>query len=169
MDQRKIEKITCLAVASLSIVMSFLHIADWHTVGIYSHCPLYCRLIYPFFHANILHVLLNSWCLIALIFIYDITMLRIAIAYIIAVTFPIDSISDLIHSTSVTIGMSGMIYALFGSISFEVKNKLHYQSLMFFYICIGFVVPGANALIHLYCYLCGLIIALLNKPIRTKR
>lgn len=169
MDKRKTEKATCLAIASLSIIMSLLHIADWHSVGIYSHCPFYCRLIYPFFHANIFHALLNCWCFIAVVFIYDITILRLLIAYIIAVTFPIDFVSSLAHSSSVTVGMSGVIYTLFGSISFNVERKLHYQSLMLFYVCIGFIMPGTNALIHLYCYICGLVIALLNKPIKVKR
>lgn len=35
-----------------------------------------------------------------------------------------------------------------------------------FYVLLGFAMPQTNALIHLYCYLCGFIVALLNKPIK---
>lgn len=165
MDKRKTEKITCLAVAVIVLAMSLLHVADWHTVGIYPHCPFYCRLTYSFFHANILHAVLNCWCLVAVMFIYDITIPRLITAFVIAASYPV----GITHAVQPTIGLSAIIYALFGSISFSVEHKLKYQLWMLFYVLLGFAMPQTNALIHLYCYLCGFIVALLNKPIKIKR
>lgn len=69
MDTRKTEKVTAIVIALLVTVLSFLQVADWHSVGIYSHCPLSARLAYPFFHANLFHALLNAWCLLSMVFI----------------------------------------------------------------------------------------------------
>lgn len=61
----------------------------------------------------------------------------------------------------------GACFALFGSLSFEVGRKVYYQLWMLTYLIIGFLFPGTNAWVHLYCYLAGCLIALLNKPVKV--
>nr|DAV37222.1 MAG TPA: Rhomboid family [Caudoviricetes sp.] len=167
MDRRKIEKITSLLIAVIIVSLSIFCKFDWKDVGIYSGCNLQCRLLYPFFHANVLHAVLNAWCFISIIFIYDVSIWRIFIAYLVAVFIPIDTIDSLIGGySSPTVGLSGVIFFLFGSISFEVLRKWYYQMWMLFYIIIGFIFPNTNAWIHLFCYCVGFLFSLLNKPIK---
>ena len=90
-------------------------------------------------------------------------------AYLIAVTIPVDTLAPFLPFDNPTVGLSGVVYVLFGSISFDVLRKRYYQCWMLFYITVGFLIPNTNAWLHLYCYLCGLIVALLNKPICLKR
>lgn len=158
MDKKKATKIISLLIL---IFVVFIYIADWSAVGIYAGCRLSCRFLYPFYHANLLHVALNAWCLLSIIFMYDISLFRLTLAYIIAVSIPSFFLSDI-----PTVGLSGVIYALFGSISLEVQRKVYYQLWMLAYIILGFLFPNTNGWVHLYCYTAGVIIALLNKPIK---
>ncbi len=152
-----------LLLTVLILIISIHHVEDWSTVSIYTGCGLGCRMLYPFYHANLLHALLNAWCLLSIIFIYDISLLRFILAYIIAVTIPSFCLSD-----TPTVGMSGLVFALFGSISFEVQRKTYYQLYMLAYLVVGFLFPNTNALVHLYCYILGVVLALLNKPVKIR-
>lgn len=179
MDSKKAAKIAtlCIAVASMILVViargegqgekplfdgSLAIIKyDWSSVGIYKHCEIFSRLAFHFFHANIFHAILNVWCLLSVAFLYNITLTRIIIAFIIASLTPTCCLS-----ATPTVGLSAMLFALFASLSFEVKRKLYYQAWMIAYIAIGFCFPNTNALIHLYAYTAGFALALLNKPFK---
>ena len=91
MDARKVEKITALLISAMIVCLSFSGEWDWQTVGIYAGSNMPERLLYPFFHTNMFHALLNSWCLLSIIFIYDIGIGRLLSAYMIAVTVPVDT------------------------------------------------------------------------------
>lgn len=162
MDKKKTSKAAALVIAIVSLCMFLYDVEDWSAVGIYEGCRLSGRLLYPFFHANLLHAALNAWCLLSVVFIYDISLWRLALAYIIAVSVPPCCFVD-----TPTVGLSGLVYVLFGTISFEVGRKLHYQLWLLFYLAIGFLFPNTNAWLHLYCYLVGCVVALLNKPIKV--
>lgn len=170
MDARKAEKVTALIIATIAISLSFSNTWDWQTVGIYAGSTPYNRLIYPFFHAGFLHATLNAWCLLAIVFIYDISLWRLLLAYTISITIPIDTIDCFLTRMDLpTVGLSGVIFVLFGSISFEVLRKCYYQLWMLFYLATGFLFPNTNVWLHIYCYICGLVIALINKPIKVNQ
>lgn len=163
MDEKKTTRLTALIISVIIIGLSFIKIYDWHSVGIYQGCTLACRFIYPFFHANLMHALVNAWCLLSVVFVYDnISRLRIAFAYLVTISAPAFSLEP-------TVGLSGVVYVLFGSISFEVGRRLYYQLWVLFYLCIGFFFPYTNAWLHLYCYACGVVAAILNKPLKIKQ
>lgn len=168
MDKRKKEKITALLISAVVVLLPLLVSLEWNEVGIYSGCRLYGRLLYSFFHANILHAVLNAWCLLSLVFIYDISYWRMLLAYIIAVTVPVDILDSFINMAAPTVGLSAVVFVLFGSISFEVVRKWYYQGWMLLYLVVGFLFPNTNAWLHLYCYLVGLLVALLNKPVKSR-
>lgn len=168
MDTRKTEKVTAIVIALLVTALSFVHVSDWTAVGICSSCPLSGRLLYPFFHAGFVHAVLNAWCLLSIIFIYDVSYWRMFFAYVVAVTMPVDTLGVFLPLDNPTVGLSGVVYVLFGTISFEVARKRYFQCWMLFYIAVGFFFPNTNAWLHLYCYLFGFIAALLNKPINRK-
>ncbi len=161
MDKKKAAKAMSLLVSILVFCLSLQDMTDWYAVGIYTGCGLGCRMLYPFYHANVLHATLNAWCLLSVIFIYDISLWRFFLSYIIAVTIPSFCLSGI-----PTVGLSGVVFALFGSISFEVQRKAYYQLWMLAYLVAGFLFPNTNALVHLYCYMAGVAVALLNKPVK---
>lgn len=164
--RRKKEKVTSLLLAVIVIALSLLKLSDLHEVGIYAGGSWVGRVLYPFFHSGIIHATLNAWCLISLVFIYNIRLQRLILAYIVAVTFPIDTLSQVLPISALpTVGLSGIVFFLFGSISLEVRRKLYYQAWMVFYLIVGFVFPYTNSWLHLYCYLCGILSSLLNYPI----
>lgn len=168
MEKRKTEKITALVISAIVIYLSLSTTRNWEAVGIHAGCGWKGRLLYPFFHANILHAALNAWCLVSIVFLYDVKMWRLLISFVIAATVPARMISLVGDFTTPTVGLSGLVFVLFGSLSFEVQRKWYYQMWMLFYLAAGFLFPNTNAWLHLYCYLGGLAIALLNKPVRIR-
>lgn len=168
MDSRKVEKVAAIIIALSVTALSFVQVSDWTAVGICRSCPPSARMFYPFFHSGFVHAVLNAWCLLSVVFIYDVSYLRMLFAYVVAVTIPVDTLGTFLSLDSPTVGLSGVVYVLFGTISFEVARKRYYQFWMLCYIAVGFLFPNTNAWLHLYCYLCGLAFALLNKPINRK-
>lgn len=160
MGERKMEKASVLAAGAVMLLLSLCKGIDWYSVGIYKGCPLSGHILYPFFHANLVHAALNLWCLLCVVFVYDVSFPRLLAGYVVAALAPV----GVIGITTPTVGLSGVVYFLLGSISFEVLRRWYYQGWMAFFLLIGFFAPNTNAWIHLYCYACGVLWALLNKP-----
>ncbi len=168
MEGRK-QKKAAICIAFLLITISLLPIDNWELISIYEGCGIKNRMLYSFFHVNLLHASLNAWCLLCLVFIYRISLRRLLFSYCIASLAPIELVhlfSDIVAAP--TVGGSVIIFFLMGSISFEVARKRYYQAWMGFYLFSGFLFPNTNAFLHLYGYLAGLLVALLNKPIKIK-
>lgn len=150
-----------MAVAILCLCCCDVNGSD---VGVSFQSPVMARLLYSFFHANIFHALINLWCFLSIMFIYEASLMRLLFAFAVAILVP-----DWALSVTPTVGLSCVCYALLGSYSFEVQRKLYYLSWMVIYIGIGFFLPGVNAMIHLYAYSVGLIYSLLFSPICKKK
>lgn len=164
MVRRKIEKTAGLLIAASIIMSAFIYIPDWNAVGACPHCSLLQRFGYSFFHASVLHAVVNVWCFISILFLYNISWWRVAVAYLIAVFAP-----DTVLSTTPTVGLSAVCFALLGSIAFQVKRKLYYNGCMALYIALGFFFPLVNGWLHLYSYVAGLFVGFLNMPIPCRR
>lgn len=163
MEKKKTCKFAALAISTIALILTLFVSADWRSVGVYVGCPLYCRAIYHIFHANIVHAAINAWCLLSIVFIYNISIKRLLLAFCAAASVPAFCLS-----VTPTVGLSGVVYFLLGSLSFEVARFLYYQFWMALFIALGFFIPNSNALLHLYCYAVGFAVALLNKPIKIK-
>lgn len=148
-------------------------------VGICEDCSIFARFAYPFFHASFIHMALNCWCLLSVVFVYDTKMSDLVNAYIIAVLFPVGTIAaitpDAFSSGIPTVGLSGIDYALLGMVSFQAKRKLYYHAwvLSFVAICLiisrlgsffGYGIATPNNPLHVYCYVAGLLVGFLNSP-----
>lgn len=154
MVRRKKTKITALVLAlALILIYAF---ADGY-IGWNSSSPSYARWTYQFFHASWLHVLLNSWSFISAVFLFDLSFNRILIAYIISSCMPSPELP--------TIGFSGVCFALFGMASFLSSRKIEFNFWILIYILVGCFF-NANVLLHLYCYLAGLLVGWLNSPVK---
>lgn len=160
---RSVKGLTLIVSVSV-IIMACLDGCHWDDWGVVRDCDIARRLCYSLVHASLLHALVNVWCLMSVVFIYDISLWRLLTAYIIAVSVPGFALSEV-----PTVGLSTVCYALMGSLSFEVRRKAYFQGWMIFYIGIGFLFPGVNAIIHVYGYVAGLIVGLLNAPMPCLR
>lgn len=161
MGKTKTTKAVSLLISIIVCCLALQDIQDWSEVGIFKDCGPGCRMSYPFYHVNIIHAALNTWCLLSVVFIYNVSLWRLVFAYISAVSVPVLCLSNI-----PTVGLSGLVFVLFGSVSFEVERKVYYQLWMVAYLVIGFLFPGTNAWVHLYCYVVGCLAALLNKPVK---
>lgn len=159
--KRRFAKAFTLTASALMLAGSFMGDGLWHELGAVKGCGIVERLCYPAVHASPLHALVNVWCLISVVFIHDITMWRLLIAYITAAAVPDFALS----SEMPTVGLSTMCYALLGSLSWEVRRKIYFQAWMAFYIGVGFLFPNVNAMIHVYGYAAGLMVGFLNAPV----
>lgn len=157
---RSFSKAASLIIAAVILLGSFIYVPDWSVIGVAKGCTFVPRIGYSFFHVSFIHALVNAWCLLSIVFIYDISIWRLLTAYIVAVCVPEFLLSDV-----PTVGMSCVCYTLLGSLIFEVKRKLYFLSCMALYIAPGFFFSGVNAFIHIYGYLAGLIVGLLNTPL----
>lgn len=161
MVRREKAKISALVYVAVILLLCFVRVPP-EEVGICRGCTVSARLLYPFFHAGFLHMAVNAWCLLSVVFIYDVPLRSIVGAYVIAVSFP----AGLFACTVPTVGASGVVYALLGRLSFSVRRKLYWQAWWAFFIGIGFLFGGMNAWLHLYCYLLGVLVGFLNMPVR---
>lgn len=149
---RKKEKIFTLALAVTIICLSFLDF-DWERVGVSINSGWIQRLSYSFIHASLLHAALNAWCLLCIVFVYDVKWWHIIVAYIIATLVPPFALSAM-----PTVGLSAVCFALLGLINPQVLRKLYYNAHMALYLAIGFLFPLINGWIHLYSYVVGFFV-----------
>ena len=166
----------CLIVSVLTSVLNGFPIEKF---GICKGSPILARLAYSFFHASIPHALINCWCLLSIVFIYDISLSSLIIAYITAVTFPIDTIAATVPHASEwgvpTVGLSAVCFSLLGQVAFQVRRKRLFHTWVLSFITIGFILPPLcsvcgyaiatpNNILHIYCYVAGLLVGFLNSP-----
>ena len=160
MVQGKETKTTALVLTVWSIVQS-IFITLPIGVGLYRHAPLVARLAYPFFHAGAVHALLNSWCLLSIVFMFNISMRKLLTAYIIAISVP-----GVLLSAIPVVGMSGVCFALMGMLSMAVERRLYWQCYLWSLILFGLIFPNMAVSVHAYCFALGTVISLLTTPIR---
>jgi len=143
---------------------AFIYVPNWSAVSLYNGGPLIARGFYPLFHASLLHALLNTWCFLSIVFIYKVSCGNIAMAYIIAMFAPPCAIYD-----TPTVGFSVVCFALLGMLLFKVRHRVYYLLCLAPYIALGFLIPYVNGAIHLYAFIAGAFVGLLNAPIVCKK
>lgn len=147
---------------------------DLAKVAIGRDCTVLVRLVYSFFHASMLHTFVNCWCLLTVVFIYDVSLTYLALAYLIAVTYPVSLFAHL-HGDVPTVGLSAVCFALIGMVSFQTRRKALFHTWVLSFIAIGFAIPlmcsacgldiaRPNNWLHLYSYTAGLMVGFLNSP-----
>lgn len=151
MEKSEKTKILGFALAALIIVMSLFDIdvsifalsADNYPVG---------NITYHFFHVNAFHAIANAWCLLGLVFLYNVRTSDLIIAFSVAASFPIQLCS------APSVGLSGLLYALMGLVFPNVRNQLCFLACIFSWNCVALVVGGFGVEVHAYCF----AVALLN-------
>lgn len=164
MVQGTIEKTATLLIGAFILLCASVYVPDWDVVGLGLNSPVSARFIYSFIHASFLHALLNTWCLVSIAFVYCLKWWQFIVAYIIAVGAP-----GFCLSTTPTVGLSVVCFALLGLIALSVSRRLYYNLWIGAYLVLGFLLPSVNGWIHLYSYVAGLMVGLLTMPIPCRK
>ena len=165
-------KKTKAAVLILGAVIIAVSCVQWlagidvRDLGTTLGSPLSTRMTYHFFHASVLHAVLNVWCLLSLAFFYHVTATELVLSYCIASLYPVGWMHDVLGATAVpTVGLSAVCFALMGMVTYRVVRKRYYTACIVTLIGIGFLMPNVNAVIHLYAYLAALLVGLFTEPL----
>lgn len=112
-------------------------------------------MLYQFSHVNIWHMLANLTCL------YSISSSRFRVTWRTWLTAY--AISAIIPCAQPTEGMSGLLYAVLGIISWQSANTNKYHLWCAFFIGICFLFPNAiSGWLHVWCYIGGVLIGLVG-------
>ena len=144
---------------------------------------LLCRLAYPFIHAHPLHAAVNGWVLLQLAFRTPLTLRRLLLAFVVAWSCPAfiavwptagtdlfvgtsamvapSAMTALTAAPSSVVGLSGVLYALFGMWMPRVANRLRYNAIVALWLAAGLCATSVAVGLHLYCYLLGILLSLL--------
>nr|DAI42979.1 MAG TPA: Rhomboid protease GlpG [Caudoviricetes sp.] len=150
-------------IAAVCLVLS-LRQPDFGHTGLFPGCGIRGHLLFQFFHASAIHAALNCYCFILTVYRFKLSAFRVAMALCVAAIFPI---SFLPAPAFPTVGLSGAVYFLFGSLSFAVARKLYWQGWMIVYLTVGLLMPQTNGFLHLWCYLLGAAFAFFEKKFKA--
>ena len=145
---------------------------------------LLCRLAYPFIHAHPLHAAVNGWVLLQLSFRTPLTLRRLLLAFVVAWSCPAfiavwptagtdlfvgtsaivdpSAMTALTAGPSTVVGLSGVLYALFGMLMPRVANRLRYNAIVALWLVAGQCATSVAVGLHLYCYLLGILLGFLQ-------
>ncbi len=123
-------------------------------VALMPSAPWCHRIVYMFCHANMLHLGMNLWALLYLVFLFGADIWMFLAALLAAATVP----SVLIGGEPV-VGLSGVVFFLLGGIADIVRSKRKYLLSNLGFIAMGLVLPHIAWGVHLWCFVCGLVYA----------
>ena len=123
---------------------------------------LLCRLAYPFIHAHPLHTTVNGWVLLQLAFRTPLTLRRLLLAFVVAWSCPAFIGVWPTASSSSVVGLSGVLYALFGMWMPHVARRLRYNAIVALWLAAGLCTTSVAVGLHLYCYLLGILLGFLQ-------
>lgn len=177
MVRREETKAAALAISAICIIISAVQYVVMSRqqsaqllqhVGIMSGCTLLARLVYSFFHAGIIHCLVNCWCLLSVVFIYSLPLSRLLIAYTVAVIYPFATATP-------TVGLSAVCFCLLGQVSWLTRRRLFFHLWIAGFIALTYIIPSIflhygitmaipDNTLHIYSYVVGLMVGFLFSP-----
>lgn len=152
----------CIICFILSLIFDIKY-----SMGFKDGCELYCYITYIFFHTNIIHLGINLYAF----YLFCVTLgimqnfkqnIIMSFAYAIICAVIINSIFTL---SKPTIGLSGVIYAMLGSLLVETKYNKSLLKAMILVVLINVlscIFGSSNILIHFSCLLSPIIISLIK-------
>lgn len=150
-------KFILYAVAALiTIVYIVSVVCSFEPIGISS--TRYWRLLYMFFHVGALHAAANVLCLTAIARSdFRVPSHFILAALAIAACAPMGG-------DSVTVGCSGVCYALLGAMSWQSIDVKRFHTIIALFLVLGALpVFHVNYMLHAFCYIEGVIYGLICK------
>ena len=127
------------------------------------------RLAYPFIHAHPLHAAVNGWVLLQLAFRTPLTLRRLLLAFVVAWSCPAFIAVWATASSSSVVGLSGVLYTLFGMLMPRVANHLRYNAIVALWLAAGLCATSVAVALHLYCDLLGILLSILHSHPHSHR
>lgn len=165
MEKRKTEKIAVLAVGLLCMGLALFPPEGWRDAALFHGCPAANRLSYMWLHSGALHAAMNVWCLISIVFIYNVSWRTLLCSVAVAASVP----SFAVAGHAPTVGMSGAVFYLLAWISYDTVRRLYFHAHMAVWLALGFCFSSSAATLHLWCYACGLASGTLCKPVIRRK
>ena len=145
---------------------------DVSRFGVCRGCTLTARLSYSFLHASFVHAAVNCWCLLSIVFTFNIPMWQLVVAYAVAISYPFGG--------SPTVGLSAVCFCMLAIVSFQTIRRWFFHAWVLSFIVAGYVFPlllslvgmdvaRPNNTLHIYSYVVGLIVGFLNSPANEYR
>lgn len=170
MVRRKAEKAVSLIVALLMIALMFVPSHD--ELALRCSSPWWTAFTYEFIHANIFHLAVNILCLLGFVFNRDLNLSKMLTGYAAGILYGL-----LFKSSSPVAGLSVCIFSWIGMYSLKpigLVARLKYNAYVALWLLATWVM---NIIIgrcmaveaHIICYLIGVITAIINQPITTKK
>ena len=72
------------------------------------------------------------------------------------------AMTALTAAPSSVVGLSGVLYALFGMLMPRVANRLRYNAIVALWLAAGLCTTSVAVGLHLYCYLLGILLGFLQ-------
>lgn len=143
---RRLNDIVAITIATISVLFYMLG-CHYRTTDSGVLC-----LFYPLCHVNIWHLMGNLCALYSIIACgARLTPLMWLSAYALALTGVVIGMP--------TEGLSGLVYALLGMISMQVRDKVAYHKWIGIFILLGLAFPSTiNSYLHIVCYLGGIAV-----------
>lgn len=146
----------------LSLTFIIVYIFFGNEIGFATNSPWWTHFTYSFQHASILHLVINI-----LVFINSFRVMEsflswkvlLPVIYSIATCASFASVQDV-----PTVGSSGMIYVMFGMMSYIVifnssswkQKRVFYFSILFM-LCISYFNNNSNFMVHFTSYILGFL------------
>lgn len=171
MVRAKTEKAAaCWAVAVMAVLMAVGVRPE--NGGVYEGCPWWHCLTWMWIHGGWLHMAINAWALLQLVFGWEVRWRSVVEAVGVAVAWSWmyrDGLALCGGSGQVVVGMSGVVYAMAGVEALRQGSWSERVRLMALWLVTIGVTAAVGAVIgriawetHLMCYLMGVVIAFLQ-------
>lgn len=153
-------KISCIAIslfATITTILALYGIVIDQSIGLHTNCVWYDRLLYPFAHANMLHLLVNLYIFNICFLKCNMSVRQMVASFLIALIAP--------ASATNVVGLSGVCFALFGILFAHIKKdkRVTYLLQVAISLLIGCIVPHLAWTVHLFCFVIGLVVGLIFK------
>lgn len=150
-----------IVVITLFIAIYLLSLLTGQMCGTSSGTPFWRHFVYMFFHANLLHLLLNCYSLWFVIHdrTYNIVQ-HLGLIYLISVLSSI-----IIVTEASTVGASAMVFGGVG-IGMSANHSVKTWLLVIAILISGYFMKSVNADIHVVSFLLGLVVTKVYKQLK---
>ena len=148
--QDKKYKLTLLALLAVAYIVRHAVGLSFCDIGYYDGCPAPNRLLYPFFHANFIHLACNCH---ALWFSLNRRLMpyTILLPFLLAAAFVASWFASADYPT---VGASAIVFAMVG-LNMSGCRSWRWWLLLSASLAAGFIMPGVNGIVHVAAFVPG--------------
>lgn len=117
------------------------------------------RFYYMFFHAGIIHCIINIYAFLSMSFLSGVKYWQLAASYLIAASMPFMLLCD-----TPVVGFSACLYAMSGIVIMTQRKWWSLIIVNLLLIAPQSFLPGIALLAHLYCFAVGLLFGFIFSP-----